>query len=75
MNTTVKPSPDRHHRRHMRETVRVTNDRTLTLAYDEDAGQVVLEGLPAGPAGEAGLSLAEGIELLFDCADGRCPGS
>jgi hypothetical protein len=49
----------------------VTTDRTLTLAYDEDAGQVVLEGLPPGPAGEAALSLAEGIELLFDCADGR----
>ncbi len=49
----------------------MTNDRTLTLAYDEDAGQVVLEGLPSGPAGEANLSLAEGIELFFDCADGR----
>ena len=49
----------------------MTNDRTLTLTYDEDVGQVVLEGLPCGPAGEAGLSLAEGIELFFDCADGR----
>ena len=49
----------------------MTNDRTLTLTYDEDAGQVVLEGLPCGPAGEARLSLAEGIELSFDCADGR----
>jgi hypothetical protein len=49
----------------------VTNDRTLTLTYDEDAGQVVLEGLPCGPAGEAGLSLAAGIESFFDCADGR----
>ena len=49
----------------------MTNDRTLTLTYDEDVDQVVLEGLPCGPAGEAGLSLAEGIELFFDCADGR----
>ena len=49
----------------------MTYDRTLTLAYGEDAGQVMLEGLPDGPAGEAGLSLADGIELLFDCADGR----
>ena len=49
----------------------MANDRTLTLTYDEDAGQVVLEGLPCGPAGEAGLSFAEGIELFFDCTDGR----
>jgi hypothetical protein len=49
----------------------VTDDRTLTLTYDEDVGQVVLEGLPCGPAGEAGLSIADGIELFFDCADGR----
>ena len=54
-----------------REAVPVTYDRTLTLTYDEDVGQVVLEGLPCGPAGEAGLSLADGIELFFDCADGR----
>jgi hypothetical protein len=52
----------------------VTNDRTLTLTYDEDAGQVVLEGLPCGPAGEAGLSIADGIELSFDSADGRLCG-
>src|SRR5580658_622045 len=51
--------------------VPVTNDRTLTLTYDQDAGQIVLEGLPCGPAGEAGLSLAEGLDLFFDCADGR----
>jgi hypothetical protein len=49
----------------------VTNDRTLTLTYDRDAGQVTLEGLPCGPAGQADLSLAEGIELFFDGADGR----
>lgn len=50
----------------------MANDRTLTLTYDEDACQVVLEGLfPCGPAGEASLDLAEGIELSFDRADGR----
>jgi len=54
-----------------REAVPVTYDRTLTLNYDDEVGQVVLEGLPCGPAGEAGLSLADGIELFFDCADGR----
>ena len=71
VSAASKPPLDRLNRRQVGETVPVTYDRTLTLAYDEDAGQVVLEGLPGGPAGEAGLSLAEGIELLFDCADGR----
>jgi hypothetical protein len=46
-------------------------DCTVTLAFDDDAGQMVLEDLPAGPAGEAGLIPAPGIELLFDRADGR----
>jgi hypothetical protein len=46
-------------------------DCTLTLACDDEAGQVVLEDLPAGPAGEAGLIPANGVELLFDRADGR----
>lgn len=62
---------DRLDHRQVGEAVPVTNDWTLTLTYDQDVGQVVLEGLPCGPAGEAGLSLAEGIELFFDCADGR----
>lgn len=53
------------------EAVLVTNDRTLTLTFDEDAGQVELEGHPCGPAGEAALRLAAGLELFFDCADGR----
>jgi hypothetical protein len=65
------PSLDLLAYRQVEEAVPVTNDRTLTLTYDEDAGQVVLEGLPCGPAGEASLSPAEGIELSFDCADGR----
>lgn len=68
---TVSVPPGRPSRRQVGEAVPVTNDRTLTLTYDEDAGQVVLEGLPCGPAGEAALSLAEGVQLSFDCADGR----
>ena len=71
MSAARSLSLDRLHRRQVGEAVPVTNDRTLTLTYDEDAGQVVLEGFPSGPAGEAGLSLAEGVELFFDCADGR----
>jgi hypothetical protein len=43
-------SLDRLNRRLMEEVVPVTNDPTLTLIYDEDAGQVVLEGLPCGPS-------------------------
>ena len=46
-------------------------DCTLLLAYDDDAGQVTLEDLPVGPAGGANLVPADGIELVFDCADGR----
>jgi len=46
-------------------------DCTLTLAYDDDTGQMLLEDLPAGPAGEAGLMPIPGVELLFDRADGR----
>jgi len=71
VSTASSFPPDRSDRRHVGEAVPVTNDRTLTLSYDEDAGQIVLEGLPCGPAGEAGLSIAEGVELLFDGADGR----
>jgi hypothetical protein len=44
---------------------------TLTLACDDVAGQLVLEDFPCGPAGEAGLIPVDGIELLFDNADGR----
>ena len=71
MNAATNPPLDRLNRRQVGEAVPVTNDRTFTLAYGEDAGRVVLEGLPSGPAGEASLSLAEGVELFFDCADGR----
>jgi hypothetical protein len=69
VSAATRPPLDRL-RRQVGEVV-VTDCRTLTLGYDGIAGQVVLEGLPSGPAGEGGLSLAEGIELIFDCADGR----
>ena len=39
--------------------------------YDDDLGQVVLDGLPAGAAGGAGLRPAAGLELVFDRADGH----
>lgn len=71
MSSARSRPPDRPDRRQTGEAVPVTDDRTLTLTYDEDAGQVVLEGLPCGPAGQADLGLADGIELFFDCADGR----
>ena len=43
----------------------------LTPTYDSDTGQVVLEGLPAGPAGEALIVPVPGLPLAFDRADGR----
>jgi hypothetical protein len=43
----------------------------LTLAYDHDVGQVVLEGLPTGAAGGAGLAPVPGLHLVFDRADGH----
>jgi hypothetical protein len=43
----------------------------MTLACDDEASQILLEDLPAGPAGEARLSPVDGVELLFDNADGR----
>jgi hypothetical protein len=43
----------------------------LTPAYDGDTGQVMMDGLPTGAAGEAGLVPARGLELIFDRADGR----
>jgi hypothetical protein len=46
-------------------------DEALTLAHDEDVGQVTLAGLPVGAAGGASLTPVEGVELSFDCADGR----
>ena len=47
------------------------NQLIVTLAWDRDAGQVTLDGPPEGPAGGASLNLAEGVELIFDCASGE----
>lgn len=43
----------------------------LTLTWDKDIGQVTLEGLPEDSAGGASLSVAAGVELIFDAAGGR----
>jgi hypothetical protein len=43
----------------------------LTPVVERETGQVVLEGIPAGVAGEAPLILVAGLELAFDRADGR----
>ena len=47
------------------------NQLIVTLTWDGDAGQVTLDGPPEGPAGGASLNLAEGVELIFDCANGE----
>ena len=46
-------------------------DNGLTPAFESETGQVVLGGIPTGAAGEAGLVPVPGLELVFDCADGR----
>ena len=43
----------------------------ITVTWDQDAGQVMLEALPEGPAGGARLSPITGVELIFDCAGGQ----
>jgi hypothetical protein len=43
----------------------------LTPSFEPDAGLVILEGRPAGIAGEAGLTLAVGLELAVDRFDGH----
>ena len=43
----------------------------LTPSFERETGQVILEGLPAGVAGEASLIPAPGLDLAFDRADGR----
>ena len=43
----------------------------LTAGYEPGSGQLILEGLPAGAAGEASLVPAEGVDLAFDRADGH----
>ncbi len=43
----------------------------LTPSFERETGQVILEGLPAGAAGEAPLIPVSGLDLAFDRADGR----
>ena len=43
----------------------------LTPSFEPETGQVILDGLPAGPAGEAGLVPVVGVDLGFDRADGH----
>jgi len=43
----------------------------LTPSFEPDAGLVILEGRPAGVAGEAGFTLAAGTDLAFDRFDGH----
>lgn len=43
----------------------------LTPVFERETGQVILEGIPAGVAGEAPLVPVPGLELAFDRADGH----
>jgi hypothetical protein len=43
----------------------------LTPVFERETGQVILEGPPAGVAGEAPLVPVPGLELAFDRVDGR----
>jgi hypothetical protein len=43
----------------------------LTPSFERETGQVILEGLRAGAAGEAPLVPVPGLDLAFDRADGR----
>jgi hypothetical protein len=43
----------------------------LTPSFERETGQVILEGLSAGVAGEASLIPVPGLDLAFDRADGH----
>jgi hypothetical protein len=43
----------------------------LLPSYEPQTGQVILQGLPAGAAGEATLVPTAGLDLAFDRADGH----
>jgi hypothetical protein len=43
----------------------------LTPSYEPETGQVIFDGRPAGPAGEAGLVPVTGVDLAFDRTDGH----
>ena len=44
---------------------------SLTPSFERETGQVFLESLPGGMAGEASLIPVPGLDLAFDRADGR----
>ena len=44
---------------------------SLTPSFERETGQVFLESLPGGVAGEASLIPVPGLDLAFDRADGR----
>ena len=44
---------------------------SLTPSFERETGQVILESLPGGVAGEASLIPVPGLDLAFDRADGR----
>ena len=43
----------------------------LTPSFERETGQVIIEGLPPGVAGEAPLIPVPGLDLAFDRADGH----
>jgi hypothetical protein len=43
----------------------------LTPRFEREAGQVIIEGVPAGVAGAASVVPVQGLELAFDRVDGR----
>jgi hypothetical protein len=43
----------------------------LTLSYEPATGEAIINGPPAGAAGEAGLAPVDGVEFAFDRADGH----
>ena len=71
MTALTKPPLDRPHGRQAGKAAAMKDDCIVTLTWDKDAGQVTLEALPEGVAGGASLTPAEGVELIFDCADGQ----
>jgi len=44
---------------------------SLTPSFERETGQVIMESLPGGVAGEASLIPVPGLDLAFDRADGR----
>lgn len=61
-------------RGHRWPSTRSSNTQNLSqmlLSFVPETGEMVLDGPPAGPAGEAALVPVTGMELAFDRADGH----